>query len=146
MEEDLKEPIGIPKFTKASNWSTHKTPEPSKQPIDSGTPDSGTSSWNTFNIPETTSEINALGLNEKENPWKPSDIGKLISPPETPNTESQTSKGEELENLLRNYPPSEKPLKDLYGGTSDLRFGPNREEDPFRPLNERIPIQLTFPT
>src|SRR6266498_3585664 len=26
--EDLEEPIGTPKFTKASNWSTHKTPEP----------------------------------------------------------------------------------------------------------------------
>src|SRR6266540_694230 len=66
-EEDLKELIGTPKFSKASNWSTHKTPEPLKQPIDSGTPDSGTSPWNTFNIPETTLRINALGLNE-ENP------------------------------------------------------------------------------
>src|SRR6266498_379821 len=26
-EEDLKEPIGTPKFSKASQWSTHKTPE-----------------------------------------------------------------------------------------------------------------------
>src|SRR6266498_2094936 len=25
-EEDLEEPIGTPRFTKASNWSTHKTP------------------------------------------------------------------------------------------------------------------------
>src|SRR6266498_2479453 len=96
-EEDLEEPIGTPKFVKASNWLTHKTPEQSKQPIDSGTPDSGTSSWNTFNIPETTPGINAIGLNEEENPWKPPDTGKLISPPGTPNTESQTPKGEELE-------------------------------------------------
>ena len=42
-EEDLEEPIGTPRFTKASNWSMHKTPEPSKNPINSGTPDSGTS-------------------------------------------------------------------------------------------------------
>src|SRR6266540_6662485 len=65
-EDDLEKPIGIPKFTKASNWSTHKIPELSKQLIDSKTPDSGTSPWNTFNIPETTSGINAIGLNEEE--------------------------------------------------------------------------------
>src|SRR6266542_5475386 len=66
--EDLEEPIGTPRFTKSSHWSTHKTPEPPKQPIDSGTPDSGKSPWNTFNIPETTPGINAIGLNEEENP------------------------------------------------------------------------------
>src|SRR6266540_4762835 len=48
-KEELKEPIGTPKFTKASNWSQHKTPELLKQPIDNNTPDSGTSPWNTFN-------------------------------------------------------------------------------------------------
>src|SRR6266498_541806 len=42
-KEDLEELIETPKFTKASNWSTHKTPELSKQLIDSNTPDSGTS-------------------------------------------------------------------------------------------------------
>src|SRR6266498_3725971 len=42
-KENLEELIGIPKFTKASNWSTHQTPELSKQPIDNGTPNSGTS-------------------------------------------------------------------------------------------------------
>src|SRR6266498_1851866 len=141
-EEDLKEPIGTPKFVKASNWSTHQTPEPPKQPIDSSTPDSGTSPWNTFNIPETTPGINALGLNEEENPWKPSDTGKLISPPGTPNNESQTPKGDELEDLLKNYPPPDTSLKDLFVGTFDnVRFGP----DPFRPLSERIPITPTFP-
>src|SRR6266498_3815270 len=112
-DEDLEQPIGTPKFTKASNWLTHKTPEQSKQPIDSGTPDSGTSSWNTFNIPETTPGINAIGLNEEKNLWKPPDTGKLISPPGSPNTESQTPKGEELEDLLKNYPPPEKPLLDF---------------------------------
>src|SRR6266498_5325277 len=60
-KENLEEPIGTPKFVKASNWSTHKTPEPPKQLIDSGTSDSETSPWNTFNIPETTPGINALG-------------------------------------------------------------------------------------
>src|SRR6266540_1952158 len=146
-EEDLEQLIGTPKFVKASNWSTHQTPEPPKQPIDSGTPDSGTSPWNTFNIPETTPGINAIGLNEEENPWKPPDTGKLISPPGTPNTESQTPRGDEVEDLLKNYPPPERPLKDLYEKTSNLRFGPNREEDPFsRPFSERISILLTFPT
>src|SRR6266498_646876 len=90
-KEDLEEPIEIPKFIKASNWSTHKTSESPKQPIDSGTPDSGTSSWDTFNIPETTPGINAIGLNEKENPWKPPDIGKLISPPGIPDTRTLTT-------------------------------------------------------
>src|SRR6266536_3042619 len=37
-DDDLKELIGTPKFVKASNWSTHKTPEPPKHPIDSGIP------------------------------------------------------------------------------------------------------------
>src|SRR6266498_2331777 len=87
-KEDLEELIGTPKFVKASNWSTHKTPELLKQPIDSSTSDSGTFPWNTFNISETTLGINAIGLNEEKNPWKPSDTGKLISPPGTPNTES----------------------------------------------------------
>src|SRR6266511_3648046 len=141
-DEDLEEPIGTPKFIKASNWSTHKTPEPLKQPIDSSTPDSGTSPWNTFNIPETTPGINALGLNEEENPWKLPDIGKLISPSGTPNTESQTPRGDELEDLLKNHPPPEVPLKDPFAGTSNLRFGPDSK----RPLSERIPIYLTFPT
>src|SRR6266542_2356609 len=131
-EEDLEQPIGTPKFVKASNWSTHKTPELPKQPIDSGTPDSGTSPWNTFNIPETTPGINAIGLNEEENPWKPPDTGKLISPPGTPNTESQIPKGENLEDILENYSPLDRPLKDPFIGISDLRFGPNREEDLIR--------------
>src|SRR6266540_3543783 len=144
-KEDLKEPIGTLKFVKASNWFTHKIPELSKQPINSGTPDSGTSSWNTFNISETTSEINAIGLNEEKNPWKLPDTSKLISPSGTSNTESQTPKGEDLEDLLKKYLP-EKPLKDPFIGTSNLRFGPNREEDPIRPLSERIPILPTFPT
>jgi len=42
-KNDLEELIGTSKFTKASNWSTHQTPELSKEPINSGTPDSGTS-------------------------------------------------------------------------------------------------------
>src|SRR6266498_5055320 len=46
-EDDLEEPIGIPKFTKTSNWNTHKIPELLKKPINSGTPDSETSPWNT---------------------------------------------------------------------------------------------------
>src|SRR6266498_3692748 len=146
-DEDLEQPIGIPKFVKASNWSTHKTPKLPKQPIDSGMPDSGTSPWNTFNIPETTPGINAIRLNEEKNPWKPPDTEKLISPSGTPNTESQIPKGEDLEDFLRNEPPPEKPLTNLFEGTSNLRFRPNREDDLFvKPLSERIPILPTFPT
>src|SRR6266498_4483148 len=146
-DENLEEPIGTPKFVKASNWSTHKTSEQPTQPIDSDTPDSGTSPWNTFNIPENTSGINAIGLNEEENPWKSPDTGKLISLPGTPNTESQTPKGEELEDLLKNYLPPERPLKDPFVGTSNLGFGPNQDKDLYiKPLSERIPILLTFPT
>src|SRR6266542_487644 len=146
-DEDLEEPIGIPKFVKASNWSTYKTPELSKQPIDSGTSDSGTSPWNTFNISKTTPEINAIGLNEEENPWKPPDIGKLISPPGTPNTESQTPKGEELEDLLKNHLPPKEPLRDPFIRTSNIRFGPNRKEDSvIKPLSEQILVLPTFPT
>ncbi len=51
-------------------------------------PDSRTLSWNTFNIPEITSGINAIGLNEEKNPWKSPDTGNLISPLGTSNTES----------------------------------------------------------
>src|SRR6266540_1683805 len=113
----------------------------------SDTPDSGTSPWNTFNIPEITSGINAIGLNEEENPWKPPDTGKLISHPGTPNTESQTPKGEDLEDLLREEPSSERSLRNPYEGTSNLRFGPDREESPFnKPLSEWIPILPTFLT
>src|SRR6266542_1584543 len=96
--EDLEEPIGIPKFVKASNWSMHKTPELPKQPIDSGTPDSGTSPWNTFNISETTSGINAIGLNE-ENPWKPPDTGNPITTPGTPTTEPSTPTRDPIHDL-----------------------------------------------
>ena len=89
-------------------------------------PDSRTSPWNTFNIPETIPGINAIGLNEEKNPWKPPDIRKLISPPGMPNLELQTPKGEDLEDLLDKTPPKDRPLKNLYEGTSTLRFGPNR--------------------
>ena len=109
--------------------------------------DSGTSSWNTFNISENTSGINVIGLNEEENPWKPSDTGKLINPLETPNTESQTPKEKDLENLLRKESSSERPLRNLYEGTSNLRFGPDKKENPFsRPLSEQILVLPTFPT
>ncbi len=145
-QDDLKKPIGTPQFTKASNWLISQTSEPEKQPDISKTPDSGTSPWNTFNIPENTPGINAIGLNdEEENPWKPPDTGKLISPPETPNTETQTPQREELENLLKNHPLPERPISDPYERTSNLRFGPDREENPFQSTS-RVPILPTFPT
>src|SRR6266540_479765 len=46
-EDNLEELIGTPKFIKASNWSTHQTPELSNKLIDNKIPDSETSSWNT---------------------------------------------------------------------------------------------------
>src|SRR6266540_6821034 len=142
-QDDLKKPIGTPQFTKASNWLISQTSEPEKQPDISKTPDSGTSPWNTFNIPENTPGINAIGLNdEEENPWKPPDTGKLISPLGTPIPETPNTQEEELEDILKNYPPPERPLKDPFVGTSNLRFGP----DPLRPLSERIPKVPTFPT
>src|SRR6266498_952878 len=60
-DDDLEEPIGIPKFTKASNWFTHQTPELSKQQIDNRTPDSGTSPWNTLIFLKIQFEVNLLG-------------------------------------------------------------------------------------
>ncbi len=42
-EDDLKELIGTSKFTKANNWSIHRTPEPTNKPNSSKTPDSGIS-------------------------------------------------------------------------------------------------------
>jgi len=85
--------------------------------------------------------INAIGLNEEENPWKPPDTGKLISPSGTPNTESQTPKGEDLEDLFER----EKPLRNLYEGTSTLRFGPDSRNNQFDPITNYLPLP-TFPT
>src|SRR6266498_4869938 len=132
-EDDLEELIGILKFTKASNWSTHKTSELSKQLIDNNMSDSRTSPWNTFNILETTSGINAIGLNKKENPWKPPDTEKLISPPGTSDTRTlttiistrKTPQGIPLEELL------DRLLKDPFEGSSNLRFGPDRRDNQF---------------
>ncbi len=106
-------------------------------------PDSGTSPWNTFNIPETTLGINAIRLNEKENSWKPLDTGKLISPPGTPNTELQIPKGENLENLLGKVSLEEKPLRNLYERTSTLRFRPDKKDSIFD-LITNYPPHLTF--
>src|SRR6266540_3368491 len=106
-EDDLEKPIGTPRFTKASNWSTHLTPETLKQLIVDKILDSGTSPWNTFNIPENTSGINAIGLNEKKNPWKPPDTGNLISLSGTPDT------GTLITVILTKKTSQEIPLKEL---------------------------------
>ncbi len=62
-------------------------------------------------------------MNEENNPWTPPITGKLISPFRTPNTE--TPKGEDIEDLLN------KSLSKPYGGTSNLRFGPDSKDNPF---------------
>jgi len=67
-EDDFQELKGILKFIKASKWSSATTPGLSNKQSGSKTPDSRTSPWNTFNIPKTTSGINAIGLNKEENP------------------------------------------------------------------------------
>ena len=65
----------------------------------------------------------------------------------TPNTESQTPKGKDLEDLLDKEPHKNKPLRNLYEGTSTLRFRSDRKENLFsKSLSERILILPTFPT
>src|SRR6266498_3754660 len=145
-KDNLKEPIGTSKFIKASNWSTHQTPEPLKQLTVNQTPDNRTSLWNTFNIPETTSGINTIGLNEEENSWKSLDTGKLINPPGTPDTRTlititpirKIPQGISLEELL------DQPLKNPSKGGSNLRFGPDRTDNQFNPITNYPPL-LTFP-
>ena len=73
------------------------------------------------------------------------DTSKLISLPGTPNTESQTPRGEDLDSLISRLLPSEKPLRDVLEGTSNLRFGPDRQENPFQSTSQ-VPILPTFPT
>ncbi len=146
-EDDLKKLEETPKFTKVNMWPSAMTPELSKPLITSKTPDSETSPWNTLNIPENTPGINAIGLeDEEENPWKSSNTGRLISPPGTPVPTSQILKVENIEDLLKTPLDNEKPLRDLYIGTSNLRFGPDRKENPFilKPINW-IPVLPTFP-
>jgi len=46
---------------------------------------------------------------------------------------------------LKSYPLPEKLLKDLFKGTFNLRFGPDREENPFQSTS-RVLILPTFPT
>ncbi len=104
-------------------------------------PDSETSSWNTLGIPENTSGLNFLSLNEKNNPWTPPIISKLISLSETSNTESKTPKREDIEDLL------DKSLSNLNGRTSNIRFRPNTEDNPFcQPTNRQVPVLSTFST
>ncbi len=146
-EDNLEELIGTSKFTKASNWSTHQTPESSKQLIVNKMPDSGTSPWATFNIPENTSEINAIGLNKKENPWKPSDTGKLISLPGTSDIRTLTTVIP-IKKTPQEIPVEElldRLLRDPFEGGSNLRFEPDRSNNQFNPITN-YPLLLTFST
>ena len=80
-------------------------------------------------------------MNEENNPWTSSIIGKLISPLGTPNTKSKIPKGDDIEDLLN------KPLSNLYGRTSNIRFKPDTEDNLFRQLtNNQVLILPTFPT
>ena len=75
-DEDLKELIGTPKFTKASGWIHLISPKKSNIK----TPNNRISFWNTLGISENTLGVNFIGLNKKKsNLWKSSDE-ILISP------------------------------------------------------------------
>src|SRR6266540_2189118 len=77
-DDDLKEPIGTPKFTKASNWTLTSTPKLTETGDTSKIPDSRTSPWNTLGIPKNNPGLNFLSLNKENNPWIPPITGKLI--------------------------------------------------------------------
>ena len=140
-DDDLQEPIGTPKFVKASNWTSTSTSKSTETEDTSRMPDSRTSSQNTLGISEDTLGLNFLSLNEGKNLWIPSITGKLISPPGIPNTELKTPKRKDIEDLLN------KPLSNIYRRTSNLRFGPDVENNPFRqPTNNQVPILPTFST
>ena len=74
---------------------------------------------------------------EKSNPWILSVTGKLISPLETSDTGTNTiPKGN-----------TDRPLRDLYEGTSNFRFRPDFRDNPFdQPNRNQVPILSTFPT
>ncbi len=67
-DDDLKELIETPKFTKANNWASTSTLKLTNTGDTSKTPNSETSSWNTLGISKNTLELNFLSLNEKKNP------------------------------------------------------------------------------
>ncbi len=68
-----------------------------------------------------------MSLNEeKGNPWTPLVTGKLISPSGTPDTEIPLGKNEIPEDNTN------QPLKNLYRGTSNLRFRPDSENNLFQ--------------
>ena len=141
-EEDLQELEGTPKFVKASNWTSNKTPELTNKSSSSKIPDSGISSWNTLNIPENMPEINAIGLHEKEdNPWNLPKTGKLISLSETSDIGTLITKNIPLEGN------TDRPLRKLYEGISNFNFRLNTENNPFyQPSESHVPVLPTFPT
>ncbi len=93
-----------------------------------------------MNISENTSGINAIGLYEKEsNPWTLPVTGRLISLSRIPNKKQKIPVRILLENLL------DKPLRNPYEGTSNLRFEPDPEENPFwSSSKDWVPILPTF--
>jgi len=95
-----------------------------------------------LNIPKNTPEINAIGLHEeKDNPWKPPPVGKLISPSETPNMESLTTQKTPLEDTM------DRLLRNLYEGISNLRFRLDIEDNLFQQSSKgHKPVLPTFST
>ena len=125
-EEDLKEIAGILKFIKASAWKSPIIPEDYKNK----TPSSGTSHWNTLGISENTSRINFIGLNEEDNnSWIPL-VEKLISLPGTSNTDLIIITSKTIKSTFINT-TIDKPLRNLYEGTSIFRFRMDIENNSF---------------
>ncbi len=145
-EDDLQESEGISKFVKASKWVSGSTPKLTSKENLNKIPDSGTFLWNTLSIPENTPGLNFLSLNEEEsNPWIPSVTGKLISLSGTPDTRSQITN-----KILKNTPlkdNTDRPLRNLYEGTSNFRIGFDIEDNLFsQPEESHILVLLTFLT
>ncbi len=129
-EDDLKEPEGTLKFIKANDWPSAITSGPGNKSSSSKIPDSEISLQNTLGIPKNTSELNFLSLNEEEsNPQTSPVIDRLISPLGIPNTELLITKKMSSENT------TDRSLRNLYEGTSNLRFEIDIEENLFQQSN-----------
>ncbi len=90
--------------------------------------------------------INFIELNKKEeNPWEPL-VEKLISPPGTPDMGSIIVTSKTTKDILLET-TTDKPLRNLYEGTSTLRFRADIEDNLFHQLSEdQESILSTLPT
>ncbi len=145
-DKDFKELKETLKFTKANGQISPIILEKSKV-TNSKIPDSETSSWNILGISENTSGVNFIGLNEKSNPWEPSKE-KLISPSEMPESTSNIIIMKITMKTSESSETTNRPLKNIYKGTSTFRFRLNIEDNPFVILNmqKEVTYPSSFPT